>query len=153
EVGPLKTGAAGSHYNGLRSAAAFNFAAAYAYVELTQAPNAAVAADAMLTLRPGANNYYPIYVQAGSPICQKKVGGVKTNLLAVPYDAVGHRFLRLRHDAASGNVVFEAAPGSSGAPGSWVALTSQAWNTAAVPLAAVLFELKAGTWQAESAAP
>jgi hypothetical protein len=30
---------------------------------------------------------------------------------------------------------------------------SEAWNTAAIPLAAIVFELKAGTWQPEAVGP
>jgi len=30
---------------------------------------------------------------------------------------------------------------------------SEQWNTAAVPLGALLFELKGGTWQPEASAP
>jgi len=32
-------------------------------------------------------------------------------------------------------------------------LYSEAWNTASVPLSAVTFELKAGTWRIEGANP
>src|SRR5262249_6998193 len=53
----------------------------------------------------------------------------------------------------SGNVVFEAAPGNAGTPGTWTQIASRPWNTSNVPLANVLFELKAGTWQAEANAP
>ncbi|MBI3652031.1 MAG: IPT/TIG domain-containing protein [Acidobacteria bacterium] len=153
EIGALKQNTSGSHYNGLRSALSYNFTGAYAAVELVQPPNAATAADAMLTIGQDPNNYYRIYVEAGNLICQKKAKGTKMDLLTVPFDAVNHRFLRIRHDAASGNVVFETAPGSGGVPGTWVQRASQLWDTTAVPLAAVLFEIKAGTWRAEASAP
>jgi phosphatidylserine/phosphatidylglycerophosphate/cardiolipin synthase-like enzyme len=153
EIGALKQNTSGSHYNGIRSTAAYNFTGAYVYVEVVQAPSSATAADAMLTLGLDANNYYRIYVEAGNLICQKKVNGAKMDLLNTPFDAVNHRFLRIRHDPVSGNAIFETAPSNGGVPGAWVQRASQAWNTAAVPLTAVLFELKAGTWQVEAAAP
>jgi hypothetical protein len=153
ELGALKQHTGGSHYNGIRSATAYNFTNAYVYVELTQAPASASAADAMLTIGRDANNYYRIYVEAGKLICQKKLNGAKTDLFNALYDLATHRFLRLRHDSATGNAIFETAPGSGGLPGAWVQRASQAWDTASVPLATVLFELKAGTWQSETTAP
>jgi hypothetical protein len=153
EIGPLKLNTTGSHYNGIRSAGAFNFSGAYAYVEVVQAASSATGADAMFTLGKDSGAYYRIYVEAGNLICQKNIGGTKTDLFNAPYDATNHRFWRIRHDAATGNVVFETAPGVGGAPGAWTLRASQAWNTATVPLATVTFELKGGTWKAETSAP
>ncbi|MEW6127530.1 MAG: IPT/TIG domain-containing protein [Acidobacteriota bacterium] len=153
EIGALKQNLSGSHYNGVRSQTMYNFSGGYVYVELLQAPVATTAADAMVTIGKDENNYYRIYVESGNLICQKKVGGVKTNLFTMPYDAVNHRFMQIRHDSVTGNVIFETATGSGGVPGSWVVRATQAWNTASVPLASMLFELKAGTWQAEATAP
>jgi hypothetical protein len=152
-IGPLKQNLGGSHYNGIRSATTFNFSGAYAYVEIVQTSAAATAADTMLTLGKDGNNYYRIYVEAGNLICQKKLNGAKMDLLTMPYDGVNHRFLRIRHDSLSGNVIFETAPGSSGVPGTWVQRASQLWNTTALSLSAISLELKAGTWQSEATAP
>jgi hypothetical protein len=153
EIGALKQNTSGSHYNGIRSAASYNFTNAYAYVELAQAPVSATAGDAMLTIGRDASNYYRIYVEAGNLICQKNLGGAKAVLLTTPYDATNHRFLRLRHDAAAGNVIFETAPANAGQPGAWTARAGTTWDTAAVPLSAVIFELKAGTWRVEASGP
>jgi len=49
--------------------------------------------------------------------------------------------------------VFESASNNGGVPGSWTILHSEPWDNTAVPLAGVLLELKAGTWQVESNAP
>jgi hypothetical protein len=38
-------------------------------------------------------------------------------------------------------------------PGSWVIRHGEAWAQVAVPLSAIIFEIKAGTWQSESVAP
>ena len=73
----LPANVSGSHYNGLRSAAAFDITNAYAYVKLVQAPAASTVADAMLTVGIDADNYYRIYVEAGALKCQKKIGGTK----------------------------------------------------------------------------
>lgn len=150
EIGPLPKNATGSHYRGIRAASVYDFTGAYCYVALTQAPAANTAADAMLTIGQDVNSYYRIYVEAGTLICQKRINGAKTNLLITTYNSITQRYWRMRHDAASGSVVFETAPDNSGAPGSWTERYRESWNTMAIPLAAVQLELKAGTWQAEA---
>jgi hypothetical protein len=150
EIGQLLQGASGSHYAGIRTSRPYDFTGAYCYVELTQAPASNTAADAMLTIGQDANSYYRIYVEAGSLICQKRIGGTKTNLFTATFDPVNHRYWRIRHDTASGSVVFETAPNNGGSPGTWVERFRQAWNTSLIPLATVQLELKAGTWQPEA---
>jgi len=49
--------------------------------------------------------------------------------------------------------VFEAAPSNAGAPGAWTLLYAEPWNTSGVPLNAVTFELKGGTWRIEGGNP
>jgi IPT/TIG domain len=152
-IGPLKQNTDGSHYNGVRSLAAVDFTGGYAYVQLVQAPNALTAADAFYTLGLNVDNCYRMYVESGSLIVQKKIGGAKTTMLTVTYNATNHAFWRIRHDAISGQIVFETAPASAGAPGAWTQLYAESWNTAAVPLTSVLFELKGGTWRIEGSNP
>jgi len=148
-VGPLKQNVDGSHYNGIKSATAFNFTGAYAYVQLVQGPSASTAADAFYTIGLNGDNCYRMYVESGNLIVQSKIGGVKGTLLTIAYDATSHAFWRIRHDALSGQIVFEVAPANGSAPGTWVQLTTQTWNTSAVPLSSVVFELKGGTWRTE----
>jgi IPT/TIG domain len=152
-IGPLKQNVDGSHYNGIRSAVGHDFTGGYAYVQLMQAPSASTAADAFFTIGVNADNCYRIYVEAGNLIVQSKLGGAKQTLLTVPYNATNHAFWRIRHNAGNGQVVFEVAPASGSAPGAWVQLHAQAWNTSAVPLGSMLFEVKGGTWKAEANAP
>jgi len=152
EVGPLSQ-IDGSHYNGIRSASAFNFTGGYAYVQLVQPPNASTAADAFFTIGTNVDNCYRMYVESGSLIVQSKIGGTKQTLLTVSYNATNHAFWRIRHDAVSGQVVFETAPNDAGAPGAWTQVAAQAWNASAIPLASVMFELKGGTWRLEATNP
>jgi hypothetical protein len=153
QIGPLKQNIDGSHYNGIKSTTSFNFTGAYAYVQLTQAPNANTAADAFFTIGLNVDNCYRMYVESGNLILQSKLGGAKQTLMTIPYNPTNHAFWRMRHDSSTGLIVFEAAPANAGAPGTWVQLFSQAWNTAAVPLTSVNFELKGGTWRAEPNVP
>jgi len=152
-IGPLLQGQPGSHYNGIRSTTTYDFTGAYCYVELVQAAASSTKADAMLTLGRDVSNYYRIYVEEGTFICQGRIGGVKRNLFTAAYNPVAHRYWRIRHEPATGKVVFETAPDNSGAPGSWILRYSEQWDTASVPLATIVFEIKAGTWQAEPVAP
>ena len=153
QIGPLFAGVSGSHYNGIRSANAFNFSGAYGYVELVQGPAASTKADAMFTVGIDANNYYRIYVEEGLLICQARIAETKRTLFTAAFNPTTHRYWRIRHDAVSGNVAFETAPDNGGVPGTWTVLYNEAWNTSAIPLTALRFELKGGTWQSEPTAP
>jgi hypothetical protein len=86
-------------------------------------------------------------------IVQSKIGAAKQTLLTIAYNPTNHAFWRIRHDSSTGLVVFETAPSNAGAPGAWVQLFSQAWNTSAIPLSSVNFELKGGTWRIEANNP
>jgi len=152
EIGPLPANTSGSHYNGIRSAAGYDFTGSYCYVGLVQPGASTTSADAMLTIGVDVNNYYRIYVEAGSLIIQKRINGTKATLFTAAYDSVNHRYLRIRHDASSSKVVFETAPDSSGSPGAWSERYRESWNAAVAP-GGIQFELKAGTFTAESVLP
>jgi hypothetical protein len=150
EIGPLLQQTAGSHYNGIKSAASLNFTNAYCYVEVAQAAATNTSADAMLTLGKDVDNFYRIYAEAGTLFISKKIATAKATMLTVSYSGVSQRYWRIRHDSASNRVVFEVAGDNGGVPGSWTQLYSEVWNSGAVPLGAVQVELKAGTWQVEA---
>ena len=152
-IGPLQPNVGGSHYNGIKSSVAYDFVNGYAYVQLVQAPSSNTAADAFFTIGFNVDNCYRMYVESGSLIVQSKLSGAKQTLLTIAYNPANHAFWRIRHEAATGLIVFEVAPNSGGAPGAWVQLFSQSWNTAAVPLGSVNFEVKGGTWKAEANNP
>jgi acid phosphatase len=152
-IGPLKQNTDGSHYNGIRSQTSFDFTNGYSYVQLVQGPNPLTAADAFFTIGLNVDNCYRMYVESGNLIVQKKIGGAKSTMLTVTFNSTNHAFWRMRHDAVSGQIVFETAPSNAGTPGTWTVLYSEPWNTAGVPLNAVTFELKAGTWRIEGANP
>ena len=106
----------------------------------------ALNADAMFTVGYSVNNHYRIYVEAGNVIGGKKIGGVKTALFMISYNPTSHRYLSIRHNAATNSVVLETAPSTGTGPGSWVLKHSEPWNSA-VQLEAIQFELKGGTWR------
>jgi phosphatidylserine/phosphatidylglycerophosphate/cardiolipin synthase-like enzyme len=153
EIGPLLQNASGSHYGGIRSVSAFDFTNAYCQVAIVQATSSSTSSDTMLTVGRDANSYYRIFVEGGSLILQKRINGSKATLLSATYNSVNDFYWRIRHESATGNVVFETASDNGGSPGTWNARFSELWNTSAIPLQAVLFELKGGTWQPEGNSP
>jgi acid phosphatase len=152
QIGPMKQNLDGSHYNGIRSASSFNMTGAYVQVQLVQAPNSATLADAFFTIGADVNNCYRVYVEGGTLFLQTKFGGAKQQPFTTTFDPVNHAFWRISHDTDTGNFVFETAPNNGGAPGTWTQRFAGVWNTSAVPLTNVLFELKAGTWRTETTA-
>jgi Tfp pilus assembly protein PilW len=153
QIGPLPTNATSSSYNGITSLSRYDFTGASAYVQLVQPAATNSNAFTMFAVGNDVNNFYRFYVSGGSLVCEKKIGGTKTEIGSTAYNAVSQQFLRIRHDATSGNVVYETAPNNSGTPGTFTQQCSEAWNTTAVPLGSVLFEMKAGTSVPESIAP
>ena len=151
-IGPLKQGTGGSHYNGLRSAATFSFSGAYCYVQVVTPPASNTAGDAMLTVGPDVNNYYRMYIESGNLVVQRKAGGSKAVLFSGAYNGSSEKYIRIRHDGTSGNVIFEVATDGGGVPGSWSAIYSEPWSSS-ISMSGVIFEIKAGTWQAEANPP
>ena len=153
QIGPLPTNASSSSYNGITSLSSYDFTGASAYVQLVQPAASNSNAFTMFAVGKDTNNFYRFYVSAGSLVCEKKIGGTKTEIGSTAYNAVSQQFLRIRHDAATGNIVYETAPNNSGSAGACTQQCSELWNTTAVPLGSVLFEMKAGTSVPEPNAP
>ena len=149
DIGPLPQNSSGSHYNGIVSKSTYNLTGAYVSVEVIQQPSSATDADAMLTIGADANDFYRIYLEGGHLIAQKRLAGNKIQIFSTAYDPTNFKYLRIRHDAASGNASFETAPSIAGIPGPWTARYAEKWNTSSIPLSHIEFEVKAGTWQAE----
>jgi hypothetical protein len=147
QIGPLKQNTSGSHYNGILSVSTIDLTGAYASVQAVATPASATTADSMLTLPLDGSNHYRIYVESGVLNCEKKIAAVKTLTGSVSFNAAMHAYWRIRHNAATDQIVCEAAPDSGGAPGSWTAFGTFARELA---VTAVRIELKAGTSQAEA---
>jgi hypothetical protein len=152
EIGPLLSGASGSHYRGIRSVNAYNFTGASCSLELVQPASVSTSAYAMFTIGPDVDNFYRLYVSGGNLVGERKVGGTKTTLFTTSYNAQNHRFLRLRHDAATNNMIMETAPSSGSGPGTWVQQYAQIWSSG-IQITAIVFELKGGTSVSEGSAP
>jgi hypothetical protein len=153
EIGPLLSGTSGSHYRGIRSVNTYNFTGGGCSVELVQPPAASTSAYAMFTIGPDVENFYRLYVSGSNLVGERKLNGTKTTLFTTTYNAQNHRFLRIRHDAVTNNMVMETAPSNgSGGPGTWVQQHVQSWSSG-VQITTVIFELKGGTSVAEGSGP
>jgi hypothetical protein len=135
----------------------FGFTGGSVHVQVVQPPNAGdIEAHAMLGAGRNSDNYYRIRISGDTVAAEKRLAsGAKVTLATLAYDSPNHQYLRIRHDAASGSVVFETAPagGAPGTPGAWSMMTSDSWDAVNVPLSAVAFELKAGTTGAQPNPP
>jgi endonuclease/exonuclease/phosphatase family metal-dependent hydrolase len=144
----------GSHYNGI-STSAYNLASnGCMAVQLVTPPALSTTAYAMFAVAADTNNYYRWHEAAGELVAERRVGGTKTRLANLQYDATAHQFLRIRRSAntATGtiDVVFETAANNNGVPGTWTERHRETWN-ASVNATALKGELKAGTSLAEVA--
>lgn len=149
EIGPLPTNDSG--YNGVRTNA-MDMTNGYAQVRLVQAAASNTQAYTMLTIG-DADTHYRFWVMGTTLTCEEKVNGAKANVCSVTYNPSAHQFLRISHNASTGQVLFEAAPASGSGPGQWTPLGSTTWNTTYLPTSAVMFELKAGSSSFETNAP
>ena len=148
EVGPLPASNPG--YNGIRTQPR-DFAGGRAYVRLVRPPDSTTAAYAMFTVG-DADTHYRFWVQGTTLVCEEKINGIKTPTppCSVTYSSASHQFLRIRHDKATGQAIWETAPLSGSGPGIWTELARVTWNTTYLPTSSVMFELKGGTSTSEA---
>ena len=155
QIGALKDGVTGAHYNGI-SSAAYNLSNnGCAAVQLAQGLNPSTTAYAMFAVVRDTNNLYRWYQSGDALIAESKIGGVKKTLVDLQYSATTHQFLRIRKETnlATGteDVVFETASSNNGVPGVYTERYRNTW-AAAVNASGVKVEIKAGTSGAEAGA-
>jgi hypothetical protein len=163
QVGPLLQGTSGFHFNGVVSNLAFDFTGAYTYLSVATPPPAGSTAELRLSVA-GANspsaNIYRFIILGSNLKLQRVIGGTAVNLIApFAYNATSMKFLRIRHDAVSGNVVFETAPASvsdATLPGAWSIKYQEPWTnwngSSGVQLTNVKIEVRIGTATADPVA-
>jgi hypothetical protein len=149
EIGPLKT--SGWGYNGVRTAP-LGFTGTSVSVQVSRPADQASTAYTMLTIGPDSRNHYRIWLSNGTLALERKINGAKGTLRRLAYDPSAHQYWRIRHDAVAGTVSFETATALSTGPGNWTVLYAEPWN-AALKLDALMFELKAGTSDAQTVPP
>lgn len=81
----------------ISSKSLFDLTSSYASLEVVSVPNAsATAADATFQLKLDLNNYLNWQIEAGSIYAEYAVAGSQTNGFNESYDAIKHRFWRIR---------------------------------------------------------
>jgi hypothetical protein len=90
--------------------------------------------------------HYRVVLQRGVLTFEKKTNSVKTSVATLTYDSALHGHWALRHDPDQGDIVFETSSTGS----SW---TPRGRTDATLSLTALKYELKAGTWEAETVTP
>jgi hypothetical protein len=146
-IGPLKQNDSGNHYNGIFTVSTYSLLDAYAQVKAVTVPASSTSAGMLFSAAEDDQNHYRIFVAGGTLFFEKKVAGTKTTLGSVTFNATDHAYWRIRHDAVADAVVFETAPTAAG---NWTTRQTAARQLA---LAAVYFELRAGTPGVQSAPP
>ena len=116
-VGPLLQNTSGFHFNGVVSNLGYDFTNASAYLQVVTPPPGTSMSELRLSVA-GANlpaaNVYRFIIAGPNLKLQKVIGGAAVNVIApFAYNATTMKFLRIRHDASSGNVLFETAPASA----------------------------------------
>jgi hypothetical protein len=140
QIGPLLNF---EGWNGIYSSTSYDFTNGHVQARVVQVA-AGVNDFTMLAAGFDGNNYYRAWINNGTLAFHKTIGGTKQTLFSTPYNPTQHRFLKISH--VGGNVVFSTAPSA----GSWTNHASEAWNTSAVPIGTVRFELKAGAAGSDS---
>jgi hypothetical protein len=124
------------NFNGYISIAAFNLTNARATVEVPQVPIGS-SALAIFAVAINSNNWFRIAANSNTISFQQKINGT-IDSVDVSYNAAQHHFWRVRHDAASGNIVFE----TSGDAATW---TTRRTVTPRISITAMRIELNGGT--------
>jgi hypothetical protein len=93
---------------GYRQAATVDFTGTCAIAELVRVPNTGVAAFAYLRLGSPTKNI-EMFVEGGNLFGRFSTNGTSGTIGPKPYDAVAHRFVRIR-STGPGNYVLEAGP-------------------------------------------
>jgi len=140
EISPSTTSAA---YNGYQTAASVDMTNAQATVQVVQTTASVGSAETLFGIW-GAGGGFVFCVEGGNIFFQQYAGGLTQT--SVPYDAVQHRFWRIRHDGAPDRILWETSPDT---------FTWQTQRSEARPFAinAMYPSLYAGKWGGEVSQP
>ena len=137
-----RAGVAGLKHGGVTSAQTYAMTCSATRVELVQATNADSTADTTFAVAVDPAHWYRMTVENGVLALGARNGAISQETL--PYDAVQHRHLRIRHDCVADTVAFETSPDGT----TW---TSRRSIPRSISLRAAYVELEAGTFQPEAA--
>jgi hypothetical protein len=148
EIQPLDS-TAGLNFYGYKSVDLFSLIGSQAFVECPQVGSSS-GNNTQITLMSGAtdgDNKVAIEIDGGTIYFRYR--GTSNSDETLTYSSTDHRWLRIRHENSSGNVLWETSP--EGAV--WTTRRTVAASTieaAGVDLTALRAHLQAGTWQSVS---
>jgi polysaccharide biosynthesis protein PslG len=145
-IGPLRTRAAGTHVNGVVSTQTFDLTGAIVSVRILTPPSVDSTAHATVTIVADALNQYLAHVQGGQLLFEEKTGGVTTALGAAPFSLTDTAYVRIRHDLAGDQIVFETATMAGG-------ISRRAAARRQFDIHSMRLELGAGTSSSETSVP
>jgi hypothetical protein len=137
-----RAGVAGQHHKGFATTREIDWRGGSASVAVVQSLNPATEASLSLAVVSQAPGWARVTVSAGNIYFQSERMGVTTSTLA-SFDPVAHHELRIRHDAAGDELVWETSPDG-------VAWTEQRRVARPFPLTAMRAEIGAGSYRAET---
>jgi hypothetical protein len=126
----------GLHYNGYVSARGWDMTGSQASVEVVQTTGGP---GMSFVVGIDSNDWYRVSFYGGTLYFQDQAGGA-SGAATVPYSAAQHRFWRIRHDAATDQIVFETSPDRA----AWAVQRVVARQ---LPPTAMRAELSAGTYE------
>jgi RHS repeat-associated protein len=126
-------------YNGVSSNATYDLTDKSVQVELVQAVSFAGYCENFLQVVLNSNNLFLIDVGGqGNLLMRSRVNGVNDQTV-IPFNAVTHRYWRIRHDAGTNTIKFETSPDVT----NWTTLKTV---NVGFSLTALKFNLYAGAW-------
>lgn len=135
-------GVAGLHHLGFATTREIEWTGGMASVAVLQAPNVATEASVTLAVVAQTPGWARTTVSAGNLYFQSENMGVTTGTL-LPYDPIAHKYLRIRHDAAADQIVWDTSPDGA-------AWTERRRVARPFLLTAVRAEIEGGTYRVET---
>ena len=132
-------------YNGVSSAAKFDFRGKRFEVNVPQAANQNGFTETYITIARDSSNYYLFLAGSNSLVLDAYASGVRDRAV-LNYNSTSDRFWRIRHDAAANAIHFESAADGF----VWMKRKSVA---ASFPLTGMTLNLFAGAWGSGNGAP
>lgn len=131
-----------SEYGGVNSDVTYDLTSSYAYIQMADAGNQAIAKWEVypLYLSLDASNALYILIENGTIHFAKRVAGVNTNLVNATYSSTTHAWLRIRE--SGGTCYWDSSTDG-------VNWTNRASNANPFAVTALTVEIQAGTWGGE----
>lgn len=137
-----RAGVAGQHHLGFATTREIDWRGGVASIAVIQALDTTTEANLSLAILAQTPGWARVSVAAGNVYFQSESKGVITSSL-VPFDPAAHKLLRMRHDVAADEIVWESSPDGA----TW---SEQRRIARPFALTAMRAEIEAGSYRAET---